>query len=254
VHVRRGRKGAQPSRTPVNESGFRTGQTGTYSIVEYCTGTISLSANGAMIQLQAVVVDFGEGVRAIVASVHVPGFAQPPPAQQSVARPSRAPSSRQARVCGVTGRIAVETNMGAISTVMQCGSEAQKRLAARLVLDGDKPAICITEPDAGSVATEHDHPRRPAQRHLAAQRPQALDDWRRRLEAAPDLRRVFGESGQRRGIGGFPAVRDETHGLVIGKREPTMGLRGTPEREMRFENLEVPTTWSSSPGCTASPT
>lgn len=65
--------------TPVNESGFRTGQTGTYSIAEDCTGTISLSANGAMIQLQIVVVDFGESVRAIVASEHVPGFANPPP-------------------------------------------------------------------------------------------------------------------------------------------------------------------------------
>ena len=59
-----------------------------------------------------------------------------------------------ARVCGVTGRIAVETNMGAISAVMQYGSEAQKRLAARLVLEGDKPAICITEPEAGSAATD----------------------------------------------------------------------------------------------------
>src|SRR6476620_4832387 len=59
-----------------------------------------------------------------------------------------------ARVCGVTGRIAVETNMGAISAVMQYGSEAQRRLAARLVLGGDKPAICITEREAGSAATE----------------------------------------------------------------------------------------------------
>ena len=59
-----------------------------------------------------------------------------------------------ARVCGVTGRIAVEANMGAISAVMRYGSEAQRRLAAELVLGGDKPAICITEPDAGSAATE----------------------------------------------------------------------------------------------------
>ena len=55
-----------------------------------------------------------------------------------------------ARVCGATGRITVEANMGAISAVMQYGSEKQKRLAAELVLSGDKPAICITEPDAGS--------------------------------------------------------------------------------------------------------
>ena len=59
-----------------------------------------------------------------------------------------------AKVCGVTGRIVVEANMGAIGAVMKYGSEAQKKLAAGLVLAGDKPAICITEPGAGSAATE----------------------------------------------------------------------------------------------------
>ena len=51
--------------------------------------------------------------------------------------------------CAVTGRIAVETNMGAISAVMAYGSEEQKKMAADMVLAGDKPAICITEPEAG---------------------------------------------------------------------------------------------------------
>src|ERR1035438_10424142 len=37
-----------------------------------------------------------------------------------------------AKSCTVTARIVVETNMGAISTVMAYGSEAQKKLAARL--------------------------------------------------------------------------------------------------------------------------
>src|SRR5215468_9310380 len=59
-----------------------------------------------------------------------------------------------AQVCGVTGRIIVEANMGAISAVIHYGTEAQKKLAAELVLGGDKPAICITEPDAGSAASE----------------------------------------------------------------------------------------------------
>ena len=59
-----------------------------------------------------------------------------------------------AKCCGVTGRIVVEANMGAIGAIMQYGSEAQKRLAADLVLSGDKPAICITEPGAGSAASE----------------------------------------------------------------------------------------------------
>src|SRR5437667_3861841 len=58
-----------------------------------------------------------------------------------------------AKSCTVSARIVVETNMGAISTVMHYGSEEQRRLAADLVLAGDKPAICITEPDAGSDTT-----------------------------------------------------------------------------------------------------
>ena len=59
-----------------------------------------------------------------------------------------------AQACGVTGRIAVEANMGAISALMHYGTETQKRLGAELVLAGDKPAICITEPGAGSAASE----------------------------------------------------------------------------------------------------
>lgn len=39
---------------------------------------------------------------------------------------------------------------GAISTVMAYGTDAQRKRAADLVLAGDKPAICITEPDTGS--------------------------------------------------------------------------------------------------------
>src|SRR5262245_3862681 len=42
-----------------------------------------------------------------------------------------------AKVCTVTARIVVETNMGAISTVMEYGSEQQKKFAAELVISGD---------------------------------------------------------------------------------------------------------------------
>jgi hypothetical protein len=70
---------ANNASTPVNESGFRIGQTGTYSISEDCTGRLALSVSGALIQYQLVVVDFGESVRAIIASEHVPGFPNPPP-------------------------------------------------------------------------------------------------------------------------------------------------------------------------------
>ena len=59
-----------------------------------------------------------------------------------------------ARQCGVTGRIAVEANMGALSAIMAYGTKDQKRLAAELVLGGDTPALCIPEPGAGSAASQ----------------------------------------------------------------------------------------------------
>ena len=147
-----------------------------------------------------------------------------------------------AKACSATGRICVESNMGALGAIMKYGSEAQKRRAAALVLAGDKPAICITEPEAGSAATEMttraDHK---GDRYVL----NGMKHWitgggvsRLHLVFA----RVF-RDGSEQGIGGFIVVRDPgtggPKGLVIGKREPAMGVRGIPETEIRFEDLEV---------------
>ena len=58
-----------------------------------------------------------------------------------------------AKVCTLTARVIVEANMGGISAVMAYGTKEQKAFCAPIVLAGDKPAICITEPEAGSAAT-----------------------------------------------------------------------------------------------------
>ena len=141
--------------------------------------------------------------------------------------------------CGVTGRIAVEANMGAISAIMAYGSDDQRRLAAGLVLDGDKPAICITEPGAGSAAsmmtTRAD--RRGDGYVLNGRKHWITGGGVSRLHLV--FARVFDEHGEEEGIGGFLAIRDETPGLVIGRREPTMGLRGIPETEVLFEDMHI---------------
>jgi alkylation response protein AidB-like acyl-CoA dehydrogenase len=152
-----------------------------------------------------------------------------------------------AKACTVTARIVVETNMGAISTVMAYGSEAQKRLAATLVLAGDKPAICITEPEAGSDAT--------AMTTRADRRGDSyvINGKKHWITGAGVSRlhlifaRVFDERGAEQGIGGFLAVRDEAKGLSVTKREQTMGLRGMPEGELTFANLEVPASMAVMP-------
>jgi alkylation response protein AidB-like acyl-CoA dehydrogenase len=143
-----------------------------------------------------------------------------------------------AKVCGVTARIAVETNMGALGAIMAYGTEAQKRLAADLVLDGDKPAICITEPEAGSAATEMTTraDRKEGRYVLNGRKHWITGGGVSRLHLI--FARVF-HDGVEQGIGGFMALRDEAPGLVVGRREPTMGLRGIPETEIVIEDLEL---------------
>jgi 3-sulfinopropanoyl-CoA desulfinase len=58
-----------------------------------------------------------------------------------------------AKACATMGRITVEANMGAIGAIAKYGTPEQLKLAAAAVLSGDKPAICISEPNAGSAAT-----------------------------------------------------------------------------------------------------
>jgi alkylation response protein AidB-like acyl-CoA dehydrogenase len=146
-----------------------------------------------------------------------------------------------AKCCTVTARIVVETNMGAISTVMAYGSESQKRLAAGLVLAGDKPAICITEPEAGSDATAM------TTRAEARDGGYLINGRKHWITGGGVSRlhlifaRVFDARGNEQGIGGFLAVRDEAKGLTMTRREATMGLRGMPEGELTFNDLWVPT-------------
>src|SRR4029079_18375006 len=106
---------------------------------------------------------------------------------------------------------------------------------AELVLSGDKPAICITEPEAGSAATEMTTR---ADKHGNTYVIKGKKHWitgggvsKLHLIFA----RVFDERGHEQGIGGFLAVRGAP-GLVIGKREPAMGLPGIPQTENNFQN------------------
>ena len=123
---------------------------------------------------------------------------------------------------------------------MQYGTEDQKKLAASFVLSGDKPAICITEPGAGSAASEMTTraDKRGNGYVLNGAKHWITGGGVSRLHLV--FARVFDEQGEEQGIGGFLAVRDQTDGLVIGAREPSMGLRGIPETHVQFEDMFVP--------------
>lgn len=157
-----------------------------------------------------------------------------------------------AKVCTLTARVVVEANMGGISAVMAYGTEAQKAFCAPIVLSGDKPAICITEPEAGSAATEM---RTTARKRGKTYVLNGTKHWitgggvsKLHLVFA----RVLDEAGHEQGIGGFIVHVDPDAGIspkgfsVVG-REMTMGLRGMPEAELRFEDLAVDETMALVP-------
>lgn len=143
-----------------------------------------------------------------------------------------------ARACGVSARIVVEANMGAVGAIMAYGTERQKTLCAPYVLEGDKPAICITEPDAGSAATD--------MTTTAVKKGDIyiLNGKKHWITGGgvSQLHLIFAkivEEGKVQGIGAFIAIRGEHTGLIVGEREPTMGLRGIPETQVIFDNLEI---------------
>jgi alkylation response protein AidB-like acyl-CoA dehydrogenase len=145
-----------------------------------------------------------------------------------------------AKVCATMGRITVEANMGAIGAIAAYGTPEQLRLAAALVLAGDKPAICISEPGAGSSAGEMTTR---ADRHgdeyvLNGEKYWITGGGVSRLHLI--FARVF-EDGVEQGIGGFICVRDgaEPAGLVVGRRLFAMGVRGIPETHLEFHDLRI---------------
>ena len=146
-----------------------------------------------------------------------------------------------AKACATMGRITVEANMGAIGAIMQYGSDEQKKRSASCVLAGDKPAICISEPLAGSAASE-----------MTTKAVKQGDDYIINGQkywitggGVSRLHLIFArviESGVDQGIGAFIHIKDagsDGDGLIIEKRSFAMGVRGIPETYIKFQDLKV---------------
>jgi 3-sulfinopropanoyl-CoA desulfinase len=143
-----------------------------------------------------------------------------------------------ARVCGVTARIVVEGSLGVVGALAAYGSETQKRRYFPWVLEGDKPAIAITEPEAGSAATDL------ATRADESPEGYALTGEKRWITGAGTSRLYLvycrmSEASGAPGIGGILVERD-TPGFRIGERDRTMGLRGIPEGRLHLDRCHVP--------------
>ena len=143
-----------------------------------------------------------------------------------------------ARACGVTARIVVEGSLGVVGALSAYGTDPQKRRYLPWVLEGEKPAIAITEPEAGSAATD-----------LTTRADETADGYtlngsKRWITGAGTSRLylVFCRMGPASGAEGIGAilVERDTPGFHIGERDRTMGLRGIPEGRLHFEDCRVP--------------
>ena len=60
---------------PLTEDGFRTGQTGSYSVDEDCTGNLLFNVpGGRVVQIAFALVDYGQGVLGVVKAEHAPSL------------------------------------------------------------------------------------------------------------------------------------------------------------------------------------
>lgn len=147
-----------------------------------------------------------------------------------------------AKYCGVTARVVVETNMGALGAIMAYGTpEQQKEIARRVLEDGDKPAIGMTEPNAGTDLVALTTTARETDDGYIIN---GVKHWitgggisKTNLIFA----RIIDRDGQDHGIGGV-LVDLGTPGFTIGRVESAMGLRGIPEAELIFTDCKVPLT------------
>jgi hypothetical protein len=142
-----------------------------------------------------------------------------------------------AKICGTAARIVVDGNMGIVGAIRHYGTEAHRRRYLPWVLDGEKPAIAITEPEAGSAATMMTtSARRDGESFV-------LNGEKRWITGAgvSQLYLVFARVDDvpgAAGIGGF-LVEATTPGLSVPKVRWMMGLRGMPEGDVVFRDCRI---------------
>lgn len=144
-----------------------------------------------------------------------------------------------AKHCGVSARLIVDHNFGAVGTILNFGSEEQRARVLPQVCRGEKlMSIGMTEPEAGSALTEL---------RTAAQEDgdhYLLNGEKRWITGAGEreFTLVYARFGDIPGPPGIGAilVEEGTPGFIYGPRIPSLGVRGVREGVLQFANARVP--------------
>ena len=147
-------------------------------------------------------------------------------------------SEEIAKVGGVVARIVVDANTAVQKTIVEYGTEEQKRAFLPPIGKGDKPVIAITEPEAGSAATWMKTTATRDGDHFV------LNGRKCWITGAGVSKRylVFARFDGKAGAEGIGAllVEADTPGLTVPRVPMMMGLRGMPEGDVSMVDCRVP--------------
>lgn len=143
-----------------------------------------------------------------------------------------------AKVCGTVARIVVDANTAVPKAIMSLGTREQQDAFLPAIIAGDKPAIAITEPEAGSAAT-------------SLKTAAAIEGNQVRLNGnkcwitgagVSKLYLIFARFDGVAGANGIGAVLvpGDTPGLSVKRVPIMMGVRGMPEGEVELRDCRVP--------------
>ena len=144
-----------------------------------------------------------------------------------------------ARHCGISGRLIVDHNFGAVGTIWNFGTESQREKVLPAVAQGEKlMSIAMTEPNAGSALTELETSAiRDGNEYI-------LNGTKRWITGGGEREflvvyaRFDGVDGAS-GIGAL-LIDMAMPGFRTGERIFSMGVRGVRESYIHFEDMRVP--------------
>jgi alkylation response protein AidB-like acyl-CoA dehydrogenase len=144
-----------------------------------------------------------------------------------------------ARYCGISARLIVDHNFGAVGTILNFGTEAQRERVLPAVCRGEKlMSIGMTEPNAGSALTDLlTSAREEEDAYVLNGRKYWITGAGEREYTLVYAR--FGGVPGPKGIGAI-LVEQGMDGFSPGPRIPSLGVRGVREGELLFEDVLVP--------------
>jgi alkylation response protein AidB-like acyl-CoA dehydrogenase len=144
-----------------------------------------------------------------------------------------------AKVCRPAAFQVFEANVGAAQAINRLGTEEQRERHLPAIIRGDATmAVAISEPDAGSAATDL------ATRAVRTTDGYAVTGTKRWISGGgeAELYLVYSRMNDAPGAKGIGAIivgRDAT-GVSFGAQEKLMGFRGIPSADIAFDEVSVP--------------